>query len=187
MKIGLFGGSFNPIQNRHISIIKQLLNKKIIDRVRIITCKKHAFNKSLLSEKHRIKMIKLAIKGIKNVKICDIELKSKTKNYTLKTIKKLKSKYGHEFFLIIGSDILHEIEKWYKYKELLKEIEFIVIKRKNYKIKKIPRLKIESLIKTNVSSISATEIRKRIKKGKSLKNLVPDYIIKYIKKKSLYK
>lgn len=188
MRIGIFGGSFNPIHNQHISIIKELLKKKLVDEVWILPCKKHAFNKALASEKHRIKMIKLATKNIKKVKICYAELKSKKAiSYTADTIKKLKIKYPYQFFLIIGSDILHEIKKWQKYKQLLKQVEFIISKRKNYPIIKIKGLKIKYLVRLEATNISSTEIRKKIKEGKPLKNLVPSPVEEYIKKHGLYK
>ena len=92
-KIGLFGGSFNPIHSGHLKIIRSLLKNKIVSEVWIMPCKKHAFNKNLLGDNRRVKMIKLSIKNLKNAKICHIELKSKTTNYTLNTLKKLKARY----------------------------------------------------------------------------------------------
>lgn len=185
MKIGLYGGSFNPIHNGHIRVIKYLLKKKIVDEIWIVPCKKHRFNKHLADEKDRIAMIKLAIKNIKKTRIDRIETKSKVKNCTLKTIRKLKKKYKHRFFLIIGSDILYEIKKWYKYEELIRESEFIVFKREGYSIKKVPKMKI-ILIREKGNRISSTGIREKISEGKPLKNLVPLSVNKYIKEKNLY-
>lgn len=186
-KISLLGGSFNPIHNDHLKIIKYLLKKKLTDEVWLVPCKKHAFDKSLASAKHRVKMIKLTARGIKKVKICYIELRSTGKNYTLDTVKKLKNKYNYQFFMIIGSDILHEFKKWHKYKQLMKELAFIVFKRKNYRIKKFKDMKIAYLIEKEASNISSTEIRKRAEEGKSLKNLIPISVENYIKKEGLYK
>jgi nicotinate-nucleotide adenylyltransferase len=186
MKIGIFGGSFNPIHIGHTDIIKKILNKKLVDKVWIMPCKKHAFKKNLINKDDRIKMIKLAIKKITEVTICYIEVKSRRKSYTADTLKILKSKYKHRFWIIIGSDLLYEIEKWHKSKELLKEAEFIVLERKNYPLKKIGGLKILKTIKDNKCSISSTQIRKKIKEGKSIKNLVPIEVEKYIKKNKLY-
>lgn len=185
-KMALFGGSFNPIQNSHIKIIKTILSKKLVEEIWIIPCKNHAFSKNLASTKHRINMIKIAIKNLKNVKINKTEINSKTTNYTLNTLKKLQKKYPkYDFYWTIGSDVLHEIKRWHKYQELLKQTEFIVSKRKNYSIKKQKNLKIFSLINLN-EPISSTEIRERIKSGKALKNLIPSKIIRYIKENQLY-
>ena len=186
-KIALFGGSFNPIHNQHIRIIKRLSKDKIVDEVWLLPCKKHAFNKNFAAARHRIKMIKLAIKNIKNVKINRAELNSKGTTYTINTIKKLKSRYSHRFFWVIGSDILYEIKKWNNYKELLKEIEFIVFKRKGYHLKVIRGMRIHKRFNYKENNISSTEIRKRAREGKSLKALVPLSIERYIKKEGLYK
>lgn len=187
MKIGILGGSFNPIHNSHIKIIKTLLKKSLVDEIWLIPCKKHAFNKELASAKDRIAMIKLAIKYIPNAKICRIELKSKGKNYTIGTIRKLKRKHKKfKFFFVAGSDILCEIKKWRSYKQLLSEIEFIVPKRKNYKIKKVKGMRIKAIINAN-NRISSTEIRGRMREGKSIKNLVPKDVEKFIKERRLYK
>lgn len=186
-KVALFGGSFNPIHNSHISIIKELLKRKLVDEVWVIPCKKHAFNKNFAPAKHRVKMIKLAIKNIKNARINRVELNYRGTTYTIKTIKKLKSKHLHRFFWTIGSDVLNEIKIWQDYKKLLEEIEFIVFKRKGYPIIKVRGLKIANLIKKKETGTSSTEIRKRVKEGKSLKGLVPLSIKEYIEKESLYK
>jgi len=150
-KIALFGGSFNPIHNDHIKIIKELLKKGLVDEVWIMPCNKHAFNKELASGKNRVEMIKLAIKNIKKVRVCYIELKSTGKNYTLNTLRKLRARYPYEFILMVGADILHEIKKWHNYRKLLDETSFIVFGRKSYPVKKIKGLKIFYLIKQKTS------------------------------------
>ena len=187
-KTALFGGSFNPIHLSHIRIAKSLINKKIVDEVWLIPCKKHAFDKKLASTKDRLEMINLMIGGMKNIKISRIELEARGKNYTIKTLRKLNKKYPKkDFFLVVGSDILHEIKKWHRYKELLKKAKFIVFKRKGYKLIKILGMNIVFLLKECRECISSTEIRKRAKEGKSLKKLVPLLIERYIKKRGIYK
>lgn len=187
MKVGLFGGSFNPIHKEHLRIIKYILNKHIVDEVWILPCKIHAFNKSLIPAKDRIKMIKRAIKNIDNVKICYLELKSGGKSYTTDTIKELKRVYKHQFYFIIGFDILEQIAKWYKHRQLFKEIEFIAFKRKNYRFKEVKDMKISYLIDWRGKSISSTMIRERAKKGRPIKGLVHPEVEKYISKHRIYK
>ena len=186
-KVALFGGSFNPIHNQHIKMIKKLSKSKLIDEIWIIPCKKHAFNKDFALAKHRIKMINLAMKNLTNVKICRVELNCRGTTYTIKTIGTLKSKYSHRFFWIVGSDILYEIHKWKNYKELFKEIEFIVFKRAGYPIKKVKNMRIFKVRVYKANNISSTEVRKRAREGESLKNLVPYSVSKYIKQNKLYK
>jgi len=185
MKIGLFGGSFNPIHNGHIEIIESLLEKKLVDEVWALPCRKHAFNKELRKEEDRVSMIKLAIQNIPNTRLCDVELKSKEKSYSYLTLRKLEETYSHHFYWIIGSDILDEIKRWYGYDNLKKEAEFIVFQRENHAVKN-PGIKIAYTL-DGISSISSTKIRNLAKEGKSLKNLIPLPIQDYITKKGLYK
>lgn len=161
------------------------MNKKVADEIWIIPCKKHAFNKSLASSMDRIRMIKLAIKGLKNVKINNIELNSKEKSYTYNTIRKLKKRYKHEFFLIIGSDITHELKKWKNYKQLLEETKFIVFSRPGYDIKKVRGMKIIKII-SRVGNISSTNIRERVMKKRIIRGLVEKAVENYIINKKLY-
>lgn len=186
MKIGLFGGSFNPIHNDHTRIIKYLVGKKIIDQVWIIPCKNHVFNKDLLPVKERVKMIKLAIKKIKRVKINTIELETTGKSYAINTIRKLKKiSPQHNFFFIAGSDILHEIKRWHKYEDILKEIDFIIFKRVGYDVKNIRGLNITHLIEEKPSSISSSEIREKIEGERSLKNFIPFSVYDYLVNKKI--
>jgi nicotinate-nucleotide adenylyltransferase len=185
-KIALFGGSFNPIHNDHIKIMQELINEKIVDEVWIMPCKKHAFNKELVNGKKRVEMIKLAIEEIEGIKICHIELRSKEKSYTFNTLEKLRSKYYYEFLLMVGSDILYEIDKWHDYQKLLKETKFIVFGRKSYPIKPVEGLNIFHLIKEETKNISSTKIREKVKEHKSLEGLVPKPVENYIKKEHLY-
>jgi len=185
-KIALYGGSFNPIHEQHLEIVKILSNSNVVDEIWIVPCKKHAFNKNFAPAKHRVNMIKLALKEIKNAKLCYIELKTQGTNYTINTIKRLKTKYNHKFYWIIGTDILHEITEWKGYKKLLKEIEFIIFKRQGYSNKKIKGLKIYAKFKHKEKNISSTNIRKRIKLGKPLKKLLPLLVKEYIIKNKLY-
>lgn len=187
MKIGLFGGSFNPIHNAHLKIINELLNKKIVDEIWITPCKKHPLDKDLESEKDRVSMIESTIKNLPKVKINKIELNSKGKSYTIKTLNKLKEKYSHDFFLIIGSDILYEIKGWYDYKSLLKKIEFIIIERRDFPIKRIKDMKIRNILRENPSGISSSIIRKKILQNKFLKEIIPKDVEDYIIKNKLYK
>lgn len=187
MKIGLFGGSFNPIHKAHIKLIKEILKNKIVDEVWVMPCYKHAFDKHLADSRHRVGMLNIAIKKIKKAKICRIEIESGGHNYTIDTIKKLRRIYRYEFFFIFGSDVFYEIKRWRKSKELLKKTKFIVVKRKGYKIKKVPGMKAVFLMKNPIPRISSTEIRERLKQGLSIKHLVPEEVERYIKKNKLYK
>lgn len=187
MRVGLFGGSFNPVHNGQIKVANNILEKGIVDEVWFIPCKKHSFDKSLANEKDRLAMLKIATNGLRQIKVSYIEMKSQGKNYSIDTLRKLKSMYpDKEFFNIIGSDILHEITKWHEFKQLLKETSFIVFERKGYDVVKIPGMKLEYVIECNEDNLSSTEIRERIDDSSYLKNVLSSEVIKYIRENKLY-
>ena len=188
MKVGIFGGSFNPIHNTHVRIIEEILRRKLVDEVWVLPCRDHPFNKKFESAEHRVNMINLAIKEMdsKKVKICDVELNSNEKSYTYNTVRKLKEKYNHEFSLIIGSDLLKEIEKWNKYNELIKEVSFIIFLRESYPIKLNEDLKTLSIIKNDPDNTSSSEIRELLYNSEAINYFVPCKVEKYIKKNKLY-
>ena len=188
MKVGIFGGSFNPIHNTHVRIIEEILRRKLVDEVWVLPCRDHPFNKKFESAEHRVNMINLAIKEMdsKKVKICDVELNSNEKSYTYDTIKKLKEKYNHEFSLIIGSDLLKEIEKWYKYLELVNEIKCIIFLREGYPIVLPKSLKNACIIREDPNNTSSSKIRERLYNSEAINYFVPCKVEKYIKKNKLY-
>jgi len=186
IKIALLGGSFNPIHNKHIEIIKQIQKTGVVDEVWILPCGKHTFGKELVHAKDRIKMIKLAIKNMDGVKICLEEIKNNS-GVTIDTIRSLKKKYPYEFYFVIGSDILREIHLWDKYEELFKEVKFIVVLRKGFPLRKIKGMKVGLVLNDKINGISSTEIRTRAKRKLDLMGLVPELVKDYIMKRGLYK
>ena len=138
MKIGLFGGSFNPITKGHILVANNILNTNInLSEIWFMPCNINK-KKKLVKSKHRINMINIAIKSSKKLKLFDYEIKNNLPNDTLNTIKLLnKSKYSvnNKFYFIIGLDVANNLIYWNNYKELINIINFIVIPRKNYIIK----------------------------------------------------
>jgi nicotinate-nucleotide adenylyltransferase len=186
-KIALFGGSFNPIHNGHINVINQILKSKKIDEVWIIPCRNHAFSKGIISSRDRVKMIEISIEGLENVRVEKIEVESEEINYTVNTIKKLKEKYDYDFSWIIGSDVFREIEKWYKYKELFRLVDFIIQEREGYPLKEIEGMRVSSILTAGKSSISSSSIRNKIKKEELIQELVPETVLEFIKKNNLYK
>jgi len=200
MKIGIFGGSFNPIHLGHLIAAKEILRKKIVDEIWFMPCYWHALKKrkNFASVEDRMKMVVLAIKGMQNCIASPFEIElaeiDKKKNYTIDTIKALKKSYPKfEFFFIIGENILEELPKWKQINELIKEIKFIVYPMTSIDIKKIKEnffiKKNNSIILSDciITNISSSEIRKRIKNNESIDFLVPEKVKKYIERKKLYK
>ncbi len=187
MKVGLFGGSFNPIHNGHVKLIEEILAKKLVDEVWVMPCKEHAFGKNLVSEEKRVEMLELALKGFDKVKINKLELENQGKSYTAETVRKLKQQYNHEFYLIIGGDNLSGISSWYDFSYLLENVNFVIVQREDFDLKDSGDLKVKQFVPLEVD-ISSSQVRDLVKIGRleSVEELVPENVLDYIKKEGLY-
>lgn len=184
MRVGIYGGSFNPVHNAHVGVVDLVVKEGLVDEVWLMPCKTHAFSKDLVSQEHRLKMLELAFQGFDKVKINYTELDSEDVSYTSKTIKKLKSEYSHDFYFIAGTDALNSLDKWYDSAYLRDSLNFIGVKRSGYSFS-VENLNLEKLVDANLS-LSSTAIRKKISEGKSISGLVPKKVEDYILSNQLY-
>jgi len=190
MKIGILGGSFNPVHLGHTAIANLLLKKKVVDVVWLMPCYKHALKPKdeLVWFDHRRKMCGLAAKGIKGINASSIEKEFEIK-YTIDLVKILKEKFSEiDFYFIIGSDLLTEFKDWKNPKKLSEMIKFIVIERP-----KIKTVENEFFNKKNATYISLKQnfsssntIRKIIKQRKPTEKMLDDKVKKYIDENRLY-
>lgn len=193
MKIGIFGGSFNPPHNMHKNIAKELIEKGYLDKVIFVpTGMKYEYKNNLLNDKIRVKMLSLMIKDEKNMKISKYELKNKTV-YTYETLNYFKKKYKNdEIYFICGTDNLTYMDTWAKGIDILENYKILVIKRETDDINEIiKRLKKyqKNIIITDIipNNISSTKIRNMIKdENKNINNYLDLSVLNYIKRKKIY-
>ncbi|KKU86702.1 MAG: nicotinate (nicotinamide) nucleotide adenylyltransferase [Candidatus Wildermuthbacteria bacterium RIFCSPHIGHO2_01_FULL_47_27] len=184
-KICCLGFSANPPHLGHLGAAMLVLRKKMADEVWLIPCFEHSFGKPLIPARHRWKMAKL-MEGPR-IKASRIELRRRRKSYTIDTVRSLKKQHpAHEFFWMVGADIIKTKSylNWRNWKELSREIKFIVIKRPGFAVKKLPR----GFILAGGASpkISSTEIRERIRRRVSIRGLVPQKVKEYIENNMPY-
>lgn len=129
LKIGLLGGSFDPIHKGHLELAKAIL-KDGCQEVWFLPCQSSPLKARLLSSfEHRVNMIEWAIYPFKKMKVCTIERDLPLPSYTITTLKELKKKYSHEFIFYIGNDQAKQLDKWKDIEECFKLAEFRVFKR----------------------------------------------------------
>lgn len=191
MKIGLFGGTFDPIHNGHLKIAgivqRQLgLNKVIFIPAGILPHKAQ----SQTTAKDRLALVKLVLQGKKKFTGSNYETKKKSPSYSIETVRYLKRKLGKEaeFFFIIGADAFNELHTWHQWQELLRLCKFVVINRPGYAIKLPSENQGNKIIILPITDIhiSATDIRQQIKRNKNVGKLIPRSVYTYIKKHKLY-
>jgi len=187
MKIGILGGTFNPIHIGHLILAEEAREKLGLDKVFFVPTylPPHKDNSNIAPALERMEMIKLAAKDNIHFAVSDVEIKRNGRSYTIDTIKEFKNKYPNDdLYFIIGSDLLKYLDDWKDLGEIIKMVKFIAATRPGYPLEKIP-----SYIKTmdiRAVDVSAFEVRNCINENKSFRYLVPDAVYKYIIKKRLY-
>lgn len=186
-RIGLFGGTFNPIHIGHIKMAEAARKEYKLDYVYFIPCgiPPHKQKEKLFPAKKRYEWLQKSIKGKKYFKVLDIELKKKKKAYTIETIKKLRSKeYSllvsnrSLLYFLIGADEFEKLCSWEKANKLTKLVHFLVLPRPSKRIKIPPIKNLKwSLVHTKPINISSSKVRERILKKKSIARLLPKEII----------
>ena len=187
MKIGFFGGCFNPPTNVHIDIASELIKKKIVDKVIFIPIGDFYKKESLLSITKRCKMLELAIESKENIEIDNFEKDIKTTIYAVDAFKLITEKYSnHDIYFIMGSDNFNKIQNWKDYEQIIDKYKYIVIKRNAEEILE-NKENIIIFIPKKQYNYDSTVVRARIKEGKSVENLIDKNVLEYIKQNDLYK
>lgn len=192
MKIGIFGGSFNPPHKMHESIASFFINNKILDKVIFVpTGSKYKYKTNLESDEDRYNMVKLITDKHEDFLVSDFELKSEVV-YTYETLTHFKEEYSDsEIYFICGLDNLSYIDSWKNAEYILNNFKILVIKRNTDDLEEVmQRL---DAYKSNIlvvdmeeNPISSTAIRKDITDPKSSVYLDQD-VLKYIKENNLYR
>lgn len=187
-KIGILGGTFNPIHYGHLILGEQVLGQLGLDRVIFIPTylPPHKSDKGVISASDRLKMIELAVKGNPHFAVSDIEIRRKGKSYTVDTLRQIKRQYPRaELFFICGSDLVSEIPTWKNVEEIYGLAKFVLAKRPGFG----KRLSGKNFLKIGVAQvdISSSLIRTLVRQGRSITYLTPYVVVKYIEKHGLYK
>jgi nicotinate-nucleotide adenylyltransferase len=192
MKIGLYFGSFNPINIGHLVIANYLAGHSDLDQVWFVVTPHNPFKKKsiLLDNYQRLEMVYRATKEYKKLQPCDIEFNLPQPNYTINTLVHLQEKYpDHDFALIMGEDNLKGFHKW-------KNFEIILENHQIYVYPRISEGRVETqfdnhkkirFIDAPIMELSSTYIRKAIKDGKNVRPMLPENVWEYLDEMNFYK
>ena len=186
-KVGIFGGSFNPIHTGHIALAKSLCQQAGLDEVWFVVSPMNPFKKAapdLLDDKKRLQMVETALAHEPELKACDFEFRLPKPSYTWRTLQAIAKQYPNmSFTLLIGGDNWAAFDKWYHHDDILAHFPIVVYPRQGSDIPQVPQG--VTIVQTPLLNISSTEIRHRIAAGKSIRGMVPESIeplaIKYYK------
>jgi len=196
--IAVFGGSFNPPINSHISLAKQIIEKcDIIEKLIFVPVSTKYQKSKLASDEHRYNMLKLICDNEDKLEVSDIELIQDKQLYTIETLDLLREQYGEEYeiWFVMGTDNLKEVDTWNSPERLLKEYKIIVLERESdklddlIKVNKLLEKYKESLIKIEGIDkvfLSSTMIREKIKNGENVEQFIDENVLEYIRENNLY-
>ena len=188
-RIGILGGSFNPIHNGHLELAKAVLERGYADEVWLMLSPQNPLKEKsgLLDERLRLEMTKIALESEQNIHASDFEFSLPRPSYTWRTLDCLKDKYpSYSFSLIIGADNLANFNKWVRPDYILSNYDIIVYPREGYSMEKPLRCK--NLIRLDFPKVpwSSTEIRERLSKGEDISGMIPPKALEYIRSRHLY-
>lgn len=196
MKIGIFGGAFNPVHNGHLRLANAYLKALSLDKILFIptSVPPHKTSQYLAPAKDRLNMLSLAIKGNDQFDMSDIEFRRSGESYTYDTICELKKIHpDDEFYLIIGSDQFFYFPKWYREKDILDMVTLCTAARENEEYQKLVEFKrehpeLEGSIISSIDAfvVSSSDIREKVKENADISSLVPKSVEEYIKEHGLY-
>jgi len=199
MKIGIFGGTFDPVHIGHLIIAERFCEIMELDKCLFVPSYLSPFKiekNPIIPIEIRLKMLELAIDSNPIFEIETYEISRQEVSYTIDTIKYLQSKYPNdELYLLIGADQAKDFHNWKDYKEIMLRANICIARRiLDYELNIFPfelylnkdLMKVYKL-STPVIEISSTEIRERIKEGKSVEYLLPANVYNYIKENNIYK
>ena len=204
MRIGLFGGSFNPIHKGHVALGRAMLEKAGLDEVWYMVSPENPLkhgNTDLAPEQMRLRMVEAALKNERCLRASDYEFRLPKPSYTWNTLRHLRMDYPeHTFVLIIGGDNWVHFHRWAHFVEILRDYEVAVYPRRDdSRDTSVPIPIEEEIEKGNIEvngvthievpllDVSSTMVRQRIRRGEDITSLIPETVVAEVEKYSLYR
>ncbi len=213
-RIGLFGGTFDPIHCGHVKAAESVQRIFDFDRILFIPSyiPPHKESVDVASAEHRLKMVELALSPFDRFSPSSIEIDARGMSYSIVTLNRIKEMFPRaDIYFLLGIDAFVEIETWKDYENVLEQCSFIVMSRPGYSLDQAKQILSDKynqrmievrgpvrmdnagffihkiyLCPIHTMDISSSEVRKRVGKNQSIEGLVPEIVGNYIKEKRLY-
>ena len=197
MRIGIYGGSFNPVHNGHIHLALTAVRELELDKLYFVPSKisPHRSSAEYAPDGDRLEMLRLACKADNALDVCDYELKTDRVSYTVYTVREFRRRFPEaELYLLVGSDMLMIFDEWKSFEEILRECTLAAVSRETGDLPELEK-KAEELRKYGEIIIcsappveaSSTDIRKKIAKNMKYSCYLDENVVQYIRSKNLYR
>ena len=211
MGVGIMGGTFNPVHLGHLRAAEEVAESMELERVIFLPAAKppHKGEKEIVPFKHRWRMLELAVAGNSHFELSDVEYQRPGKSYSVETLGQLTSRFDGKLYFVVGLDAFMELPSWKRYRELFSLCHFVVVARPGHS-----PASLHSMLQAQVSEkyslddrvqgfvhpehftvyyrevtlldISSSKIRDLLAKGLSVRYLLPDEVVEYIRQQGIY-
>lgn len=196
IKVGIMGGTFDPIHIGHLILAMEAINYKKLDEVWFIPTGNPNFkqDKKVTDKLIRYEMVKLSTQDNEKFKVCDYEIEKSGVTYSWETMKYLRENYDYDFYFIMGEDSLMSVETWENAEDFLRNTKILACIRRQEEMSKLD-VKIDDLkskgyfvekIPTSFIDISSTKIREKVQTNQDFRYFVPNQVFEYIVGNKLY-
>lgn len=191
MRIGIYGGSFNPIHLGHTQLAASIVAQGLVDELWLLVSPLNPLKQGTTSDiaeyEHRLKMAELATQNLEGVKVSDFERHLPLPSYTITTLGELHRAYPeHEFVLVIGADNWERFPRWYHADEIIANYSILIYRRPGCELDEKALPSSVQVVDTPLYDVSSTQIRESVKKGRMMRRWLDAQVVKYIKKHQLY-
>jgi len=192
MKIGIFGGSFNPIHSGHAIIAHHIISSGAVDRLWLMVSPVNPLKVGLeqqVADTDRLRMVEMVTRPLENVETSAFEFTMPKPSYTIDTLNALQAKFpDDEFYLVTGADNWVIFDRWRNSEEILAKYHLLVYPRLGYDVVIPEELRDRvTLVDAPIIELSSTAVRERLAQGLSARYYVPDEVLSYIERKGLYR
>lgn len=189
-KTALFFGSFNPVHNGHLMLANYLVEYGGLDDLWFVVSPHNPFKdkETLLDDRHRLRMLELAVEGDERFEVSDIEFYMPKPSYTIDTLVRLSERHpNNEFYLVCGLDNLKRFPKWKNADVILRDYHILVYPRKGFDGGELLQHPHVHLLDAPEIEVSSTFIRNAVSEGRDVRYFVPEKVYKYIDEMGFYR
>lgn len=198
MKIGVLGGTFDPVHNGHIFMAQHCMDNLALDRIMFLPNGNppHKKDRDITDKLHRYNMLDLALSPYEHFFVSDYEIGRQDYSYTVETMRHFRETSDDEYVLIIGADSFYQLEMWYDFLNLVKENQLVVLDRA-YSVNTVLKDDVKKfnqkynshilLCRMPMIDISSTDIRKKLVNNEDASDMIPYCVMQYISDNNLYR
>ncbi len=192
MKIGIYGGSFNPIHKGHTQLAASIVSQGLVDELWLLVSPlnplKQDVSTDIAAYEHRLQMARLATENVPGLVVSDFERQLPIPSYTFNTLGELRKAYPqHEFLLVIGADNWERFPRWYHAQDIIDTYSILIYRRPGCPLDEAALPPSVQMVTTPLYDISSTEIRESVRKGQVPTEWVDEQVAEYIAAHQLYR